>query len=537
MEEIICRVSVNKLNCKRRKMRTTIGPQDGNGCGSDENKSRLERQLEWSRRIDINELKRIYGASLFLRCMGALFFVLAMLAFCAAASIVFDRILPEFRLYPEWTLLLPVVLIAAQHLKKLKLPSLYSKTITVFQIGLVIAIGYFFFDFVIRVLIARSLVWGWTHDGLLFLISSFLFILMKMVFDILWNDRSRQIRFGLIVTSLSCGIIGGIFLPSAYAVIGGVLMAGILWITAFSKVRHQLFRSDALSHKQLYAVLEQKKREIPDNDLVIEEERCDIFYGKFCRISIWFFLTVLIIAAFWISFTLNHKWFLRIAAEFGCAGAQHDLGVYDCRDRNYFEAEKWLHKAAEKGLCRAQYRLGCFYYYGEGRNGKPDYLDAAKWFHAADKQGCSTPFKLGTCYAARQDHAEAVKWYRRYVDHENAELKKEYRPIPALNLAETYIILGEYDRAISFLDDPRLRQEQNVYIRCLRLYLKACVLLAKGENAEAEIGEFDQVFPRYKSSYSGRDVTALRIWLENAGLSDSARQTIAELTNRVDYRR
>ena len=71
-------------------MKTTVCPQDGNGCsGSNENQSRLERQLEWSRRVGIDELKRIYGASLFLKCMADLFHLLALLALCIGATPVF----------------------------------------------------------------------------------------------------------------------------------------------------------------------------------------------------------------------------------------------------------------------------------------------------------------------------------------------------------------------------------------------------------------------------------------------------------------
>ena len=114
-------------------MEMTVCPQDGNGCnGRNENGSRLERQLEWSRRIGINELKRIYRASLFLRCTAYLFFVLAMLSFCGVVSIALAEKIPELRLYPEWTLLLPVILIAAQYLKKLKMTSLCRKFIVIY---------------------------------------------------------------------------------------------------------------------------------------------------------------------------------------------------------------------------------------------------------------------------------------------------------------------------------------------------------------------------------------------------------------------
>ena len=485
----------------------------GKGKTMNENGSRLERQLEWSRRIGIDELKKIYGASLFLRCTAYLFFVPAVLLFCMTLSIALSEKIPELRSYPEWTLPLPAVLIAAQCLKKMRMPSLCRKIVSALQIVLAIAAGYFIFDFVIRGLVINLFkrfrsdfaFWGMSYHCRSFLKAAFLLLLLKMFFDVLWNSRSRQIRFGLIVLALFWGIIGWIFFPPFYTVIGGVLMAGILWIAVFSKVRHQLFRDDALTHDQLYAVLKQKQRNVPENELVLEADRTDISRRKFRLGFVLYFLSVPVVGAFWIFATPG--WFIRIAAELGSGVAQCRLAegyVYGIGvERNEAESVKWCRRSAEQGIAEAQFMLGMRYAAGRG---------------------------------VRQNHAEAVKWYRKSADHDIASLKKQYRAMTVLDLAEKYIMMDEYDRAAAYLDDPRLRQEQNVCIRCLRLYLKACVLLAKGETAEAEIREFDQVFPRYKSSYSGWNVTAIRIWLKNAALSDSARKTIAEMTDRVDYK-
>ena len=491
----------------------TVSPKGGDvDSGSNEKQSRLEKQLEWSRRIDINELKRIYGASLFLRCAAYLFFAFALLFFCGAVSSIFAETAPDFFFFhPEWTLLLPGVLLLAQYLKGRKIPSLCRKIISALQIGLVIAVGYFFFDFVIHNLIIypynqfmSGIFWGFRHYCSRCLILILLFILLKMVFDVFWNSRSRQIRIGLIVLSLSWGIIGGIFLPLAYAVIFGVLMAGVIWITVFSKVRCQLFRDDALSHNQLYALLEQKKRNIPDEELTVQEDRSDISRRKFRLGAALYFLSVLFIAAFWIFSAPNYKWVLRIAAELGYAEAQYRLALgysYGLGvERNDAEAVKWYRKAAEQGIAEAQFKLGVCY--ADGRGVRPDYT-------------------------------EACKWYRKYVDHKNAELGKEYHPITALELAEMYIILGEYDRAISYLDDPRLQQghQNGSRIRCLRAYLKACALLAKGNNAEAEIRQFNTYLSG--KMYFAWNVTAFRLWLARANLSDQARKNISELTDRV----
>ena len=529
----------------------TVSPQGGDGCsGSNENQSRLERQLEWSRHIGINELKRIYGASLFLRCTAYLFYALAVLYFCLTAAIFFIDTLPEFLcLYPEWTLLFPILLFSTHYLKKLKMPPLCRKTITMLQIGLVVAVGYFFFDYVIHCLIINpynqfksGMFGGYYHHGCNFLEFFIIFILLKMDFDMLWNGRSRQIRIFLIVMSLSWGIFGGIVFPMIFAVICGVLMGAILWIAAFSKVRHQLFRSDALSHKQLYAVLEQKKREIPDEKLVVQEDHKDISLKKYLQKIPWIFPAVQIIAAFLVFYAPNYEWFLHKSAELGCAQAQfclahsysHGIGV----KKNEAQSLKWFRKAAEQGIAEAQFSLA--QYYSRGIGVEKNDTEAIKWYLKSAEQGISeAKLRLGLCYVGgigvRKDNAEADKWFRKYLVDKSAALKKDYQSQTALNLAKFYIVFGEYDRAISFLDDPRLRQNKKYKICCPRTYMKACALLAKGQSAEAEIRQFNQFFPgNWRIDY-GWDVTAFRLWLKSAELSDQARKTIFEMTDRFAY--
>ena len=520
-------------------MEMTISPQGGDGCnGSNENQSRLERQLEWSRRIGIDELKRIYGASLFLRCTAYLFHLTALLAFCVWVTPILSAQNQDTVFYPEWTLLLSGLLILAQYLKRLKMPFLCCKIISIIQIGLAFAAAYFFLVLVIYFEVgSHGLTYHyyiWPHKYYPFLMFFIPLFSLETNADMLWNSRSKQTRIFLIVMSLSLGIIGlfamrmigpfthtfldmmrmkhddifvlivmGTFF-SVFSIIWVVLMAGIFWITAFSKIRHQLFRSDALSHKQLRAVLEQKKRDVPEEELVIQEDHKDISHKKFRQVLAWISLFVQIIAACWIIYAQNYRWILR--------------------------------KAAELGYAKAQYKLGIYYYYFNYTAWGTNYFDAVKWFRkAADQGNAKAQFILGVCYAdgrgVQQDYAEAVKWYRKSADHDVAALKKKYCAMTILNLAEKCIMMDEYDRAIAYLDDSRLQQDQNDRVRCLRAYLKACVSLAKGENAEAEIRQFNQ-------SFSGEislawDVTAFRFWLKRASLSDSARKAISELTGKI----
>ena len=332
-------------------MEMTVSPQGGDGCnGSNENQSRLERQLEWSRRIGIDELKRIYAASLFLKCIADLFHLLALLALCIGATPVFlysscpyrlaklglapilMEMNPDAHLYPVWTLLCIVALILAQYLKRLKMPSLCRIIITMLQVGLAAASGYFFCIQAIYFIVfgGYDITCVWDHFCLPFIVFFILYLLLEANYAMLGYSRSRQARIFAVVLSLVWGVAGlaaMIILPifPAVAVGGVLLMAGVFWIAAFSEIRHQLFRNDALSHKQLYAVLKQKKRGIPNEELFIQEDHKDISRNKYLQKYTWIFLAVQIIAAFLVFFAQNSIWFLHKAAELGCTQAQHCL--------------------------------------------------------------------------------------------------------------------------------------------------------------------------------------------------------------------
>ena len=303
--------------------------------GSNENQSRLERQLEWSRRIGIKELKKIYGASLFLKCIADLFHLLALLAFCIGATpvflysscpyrlarlgiapVLFDPN-PEAELYPVWTLLCIVALILVQYLKRLKMPSWCRITITMLQIGLAAAAGYFFCFQAIYYIVfgGYDIFYVWDHFCLPFIVFFILYLLLEANYAMLGHSRSRQARVFAVVLSLVWGIAGlaaMIILPifPAVAVGGVLLMAGVLWIAAYSKIRHQLFRTDALSHNQLCASLKQKKLDVPDDELVIQEDSKDISRKKFRQGFAWSSLVCqlfILTYAFLFLYAVNHS--------------------------------------------------------------------------------------------------------------------------------------------------------------------------------------------------------------------------------------
>ena len=91
-------------------------------------------------------------------------------------------------------------------------------------------------------------------------------------------------------------------------------------------------------------------------------------------------------------------------------------GVELYEQGNYTEAVKWLRKAAEQGLAKAQHSLGNRYYKGEGV--PQDYTEAAKWFRKAAEQGdADAQYNLGVCYlngnGVPQNKAVGIKWLKK----------------------------------------------------------------------------------------------------------------------------
>ena len=84
-----------------------------------------------------------------------------------------------------------------------------------------------------------------------------------------------------------------------------------------------------------------------------------------------------------------------------------------------------LRQKAEQGDAWGQDLLGIFYYYGS-QGVKPDYAEAAKWFHLAAQQGhADAQFNIGVMYSngqgVKQDYFEAVKWYRKAAAQGHAD--------------------------------------------------------------------------------------------------------------------
>ena len=233
------------------------------------------------------------------------------------------------------------------------------------------------------------------------------------------------------------------------------------------------------------------------------------------------------------------KWY-RKAAEKGHIEAQYLLGR--CYSEgisvkiDMAEAVKWFRKSAERGYAPAEYSLGFCYTNGNGV--QKDMTEAVKWFRKAAEQGVTgAQYYLGIQYAkgegVQKDMAEAVKWLRKVAESYESELKTAYSSRTSLNLAELYMILDEYDKTLSCLN--RIQEDKSPRNQALRSYLKACALLAKGENAEAEIQQFTAVLPSVSDFNWNTD--EFRFWAGQAKISGSALKKMIELTDQIDRKK
>lgn len=112
-------------------------------------------------------------------------------------------------------------------------------------------------------------------------------------------------------------------------------------------------------------------------------------------------------------------------------------------------------------------------------------------------------------------------------------LKRSFRPVVALNLAELYVVEEQYEMALALLNDPKILVKADRLARCVIPYLKASALLAAGKKAEKEVAEFEKNLPAYlKENKNDWDVHLFVNWLKKSKtLSESARKEIRRMTD------
>ena len=148
--------------------------------------------------------------------------------------------------------------------------------------------------------------------------------------------------------------------------------------------------------------------------------------------------------------------------------------------------------------------------------------------------------KLAKDPAIQETFANISSMLGKYADAVQANeaiLKQGFRPVPALNLAELYIVSGQFDKAAELLRHPDLKDRKEPLIRCIVPYLEACALLAGGKNADDAARRFKAELPAFQAARKEPgewDVTMFKTWLKDAALPETVKKTIAEWTDAVE---
>lgn len=109
---------------------------------------------------------------------------------------------------------------------------------------------------------------------------------------------------------------------------------------------------------------------------------------------------------------------LASLAEKGDASAQHNLAYEFERQKNFDEAIKWYTRAAEQGYGVSAMNLAQMYEKGIGV--KQDFEQAKKWYRKPMESGSGEAlYRLASLSEKTQDYPEALKLYRRGVQHDD----------------------------------------------------------------------------------------------------------------------
>ena len=127
----------------------------------------------------------------------------------------------------------------------------------------------------------------------------------------------------------------------------------------------------------------------------------------------------------------------------------------------------------------------------------------------------------------------ALGRYDEAIQSNEAILKQGFRPVPALNLAELYIVTNQFGKAVELLRHPDFKDQKEPLILCVVPYLEACALLASGKNADGPIAQFKKAVPAFleaRKEPGEWDVAMFNKWLSTAKLPENIKKQIAEMT-------
>ena len=237
--------------------------------------SGLEKKLETVRRLGGPGLRKMYWTSFYLKTAAFPFHLAALLVLLGwiMPVIIFEWSM-GFGLYARNALILFVLACLLGWVKRIRMTSSFRTLLSGAQILFSLA------GLCLILVIYRAIDIYNSSDAapaIMFLPYSPFWILLETNSIMLRHGRSEGSRIFLIVLSafyLILGVSMAVFGSWIWPVLGAVcavLMAGVLWIAAFSRIRKDLFGRDALSHKQLRSVLKQMRRNVPESGLAVPE--------------------------------------------------------------------------------------------------------------------------------------------------------------------------------------------------------------------------------------------------------------------------
>ena len=253
--------------------------------------SGLEKKLETVRRLGVPGLRGMYWTSFYLKAAAFPFHLAAMLILLGwiMPVIIFEGS-HGFGLYARNALIFFILVCLLGWVKRIGMPSSFRTLLFGAQILFSLA------GLCLILPIYRTIgIYNGSGTGpaIMFLPYSPFWILLETNSIMLRHGRSGGSRIFLIVLSsyyLFFGVsmaVFGCWIWPAVGVVWAVLMAGVLWIAAFSKIRKDLFGRDALSHKQLRSALKQKKRNVPEPELAVPEDIDDVSGRPFWLCLAW----------------------------------------------------------------------------------------------------------------------------------------------------------------------------------------------------------------------------------------------------------
>ena len=273
----------------------------------------------------VRDLKKTYRASLDLKLAGDLFYLVGGILTFLFLLCFFDEIntFNASTAYKGNAIYVFLALIILSMVSRRIPSSVILKIFAVIQIVLVLT-GIVFTTLAVRhsrlgQIFTESLpsnqveeifseVLGFSIAAVLLLIAVFASTTLGVI---LRNSRSSAARIFLVsasallticglhlaVIGLRFGALGLVDTATSLCIAAAflcILTGRILFITGFSRVKNNLFGYSALSHKQLRSALKQMKQGVPNENLVIDEDRDDISDKKGYIAAGWIALAVVL---------------------------------------------------------------------------------------------------------------------------------------------------------------------------------------------------------------------------------------------------